>query len=333
MLLLALIPVAALAGDNTIEDPSLLEELAAISPLLVGLFTMAVITPTPSPSPALSLVAPIAAFVGLVGLLWLLITRTITPSRTRDLGYLSACGIAIVSAAAVHALTNSSAAESMAYGAAVVLAAGIAWLFRKGDAKAPEPMFPIVSQAPRVQHEEGEDVLTEAVNVCHLSNVDVVDESATQGTLAVVAVDGSKSLRIVLRTVGRTGGVPRILVIDDQEEFLDMVYWTLISGGKYKVETALGGYEGLLNIGIFRPDLVMLDVNMPDPDGLKVCRMVKSDPQTSSIKILAVSGEANSDTECELTAAGADAFLEKLVMVQNPGLLHTVILRLLRSAQ
>jgi CheY-like chemotaxis protein len=79
--------------------------------------------------------------------------------------------------------------------------------------------------------------------------------------------------------------------------------------GRYAVEVAADGYEGLLKVGTFRPHLLILDVRMPGLDGFQVCRKVKADPVTKDVRILAIT--ASLELREEIVAAGADAFLGK----------------------
>jgi CheY-like chemotaxis protein len=104
-----------------------------------------------------------------------------------------------------------------------------------------------------------------------------------------------------------------VLIVDDDEAFLatlsDAFTWQ--GHGHYKVEVAQDGYEGLIRVGGFRPDVLILDIRMPGLNGFKVCQRIKADPATRATRILAVSGYAQGDTMTQAFAAGADAFLAK----------------------
>jgi excisionase family DNA binding protein len=103
----------------------------------------------------------------------------------------------------------------------------------------------------------------------------------------------------------------RVLIIDDDPQTLATLADGLTWVGRYKVEVAQDGYEGLIKVGGFRPEVLVLDIRMPGLDGFQVCRRIKADPATRSIKILAVSGYAQGDTTTRAFESGADAFLEK----------------------
>ena len=77
----------------------------------------------------------------------------------------------------------------------------------------------------------------------------------------------------------------RILVVDDERDILDLARIILKSGG-YDVMTTTSGEEALRIISMKKPDLVLLDVVLPGVSGLDVCRLLKRDPGTRSIKVV-----------------------------------------------
>ncbi len=103
----------------------------------------------------------------------------------------------------------------------------------------------------------------------------------------------------------------KVLIVDDDAMLLATLSDALTWEGRYKVETAQDGYEGLIRVGGFRPDVLVLDIMMPGLDGFQVCRRVKADATTCATRILAISGYAQADTSTRALDAGADAFLEK----------------------
>ncbi len=106
-------------------------------------------------------------------------------------------------------------------------------------------------------------------------------------------------------------GPVRILIVDDDQKLLDTLVEALDWDKGYKVESAQDGYEGLIKVGTYRPHLLILDLRMPGLDGFHVCRKVKSDPVTSSTKILAMTGYSDQQARERILQAGADAFMEK----------------------
>ena len=66
----------------------------------------------------------------------------------------------------------------------------------------------------------------------------------------------------------------KVLVIDDERDVLDVVSYNLRKDG-YQVETAANGVDGVQKAKNFLPDLILLDVMMPDMDGIEVCRQLR----------------------------------------------------------
>lgn len=79
--------------------------------------------------------------------------------------------------------------------------------------------------------------------------------------------------------------MPKILIVDDDPDLVEAV--TMILESKdYDVIAAYGGVEGLEKAKTEEPDLIVLDVMMPDKDGYAVCKELKADPKYSKIPIL-----------------------------------------------
>ena len=77
----------------------------------------------------------------------------------------------------------------------------------------------------------------------------------------------------------------KILIVDDDPDLVEAVTMILESK-KYNVAAAYGGLEGLEKARTEKPDLIVLDVMMPDKDGYAVCKEMKADPKLSKIPIL-----------------------------------------------
>lgn len=105
---------------------------------------------------------------------------------------------------------------------------------------------------------------------------------------------------------------PAILVIDDSPQNLLLIDELL--SGEYRVKVAANGNRGL---AIARqtpaPDLILLDVRMPDPDGYEVCRQLKSDPATSDIPIIFLTALNDPADEAQGLARGAVDYITKPV--------------------
>lgn len=104
----------------------------------------------------------------------------------------------------------------------------------------------------------------------------------------------------------------KILITDDVPEVLEFLKGALESreGHSYEVDTATDGYEALIKVGSFNPDLLILDIRMPRIDGLEVCRRLRAEPATHDIKILAITAYAREEKD-NIIRAGADYCLPK----------------------
>lgn len=101
-----------------------------------------------------------------------------------------------------------------------------------------------------------------------------------------------------------------VLIVDDEPQMLDLLVELLTDHPRgFKIETASDGYEALIKLGSLRPALLILDVMMPKLDGIEVCRHLKRNPETQTIRILGLTGYP--EAVPALLAAGADACLTK----------------------
>jgi two-component system alkaline phosphatase synthesis response regulator PhoP len=79
-----------------------------------------------------------------------------------------------------------------------------------------------------------------------------------------------------------------VLVVDDEEHMVRLMEYNLIRHG-YDVLTAHDGLEAITKAGISVPDLILLDIRMPNMDGLEVCKILRGDERTQNIPIVIVS--------------------------------------------
>jgi len=77
----------------------------------------------------------------------------------------------------------------------------------------------------------------------------------------------------------------KILIIDDDSDFVEAIT-LILRPKKFEVVAAYNGKEGIEKVKSERPDLIVLDVMMPEKDGYSVCKELKSDPQWSHIPVL-----------------------------------------------
>lgn len=104
----------------------------------------------------------------------------------------------------------------------------------------------------------------------------------------------------------------RVLVVEDDASVRRMLVRT-IDGPDIDVETCEGGLEALIAIGKEAPDVLVLDIRIPQVNGLEVCRVLRSNEQLRPIKIVAITGEALSSEEEARLRSYADHFFRKPV--------------------
>ena len=102
----------------------------------------------------------------------------------------------------------------------------------------------------------------------------------------------------------------RILVVDDQEDNVFILEQLLQRNG-YQVAVARDGVEALEKAAEQRPDVVLLDINMPRMDGLEVCRRLKSDESMAGAAIILISARTEKGQRVEGLDAGADDYISK----------------------
>jgi two-component system, cell cycle response regulator len=115
---------------------------------------------------------------------------------------------------------------------------------------------------------------------------------------------------VPLGIVGRVPDPSKILVVDDSRTQLDWLVQVLEREG-YSVATASGGKEAIRKVRTEPPDLILLDMILPDMDGLEVARIVKKLPDDQFIPVIVLSVKADIDTKVAGLRIGADDFLAK----------------------
>ena len=103
-----------------------------------------------------------------------------------------------------------------------------------------------------------------------------------------------------------------ILIVDDQPELAGMMA-DLLGDAGYDTRTAGNGREALAEVQADPPDLLLLDVNMPELDGFEVATMLKADPVTATIPIIMVSAQEGRGSRLIGLESGAEDYLSKPV--------------------
>jgi len=102
----------------------------------------------------------------------------------------------------------------------------------------------------------------------------------------------------------------RILVVEDQED-LRGILCDLLTGSGFEVAEAADGREGVAKALSERPDLILMDIQLPVLDGYEATRRIKADPRLATTPIIAVSSFAMKGDEEKARASGCDHYITK----------------------
>jgi DNA-binding response OmpR family regulator len=101
-----------------------------------------------------------------------------------------------------------------------------------------------------------------------------------------------------------------IMIIDDEPDLCELIEFQLQKEG-YKTETLTKPLEAIGKARDFRPDLIILDVMMPELDGLRLCSMIKVDSELKDVPILFLTARSDADERVKGFERGADDYLIK----------------------
>jgi len=162
----------------------------------------------------------------------------------------------------------------------------------------------------------------EAAKVCKVSQQTII-RCFDNGQLKGFRVPGSKFRRIPREALYRfmkDNGIPtdalesgkrKVLVVDDDPDIVDVITKGLEEDGRFEIRVANTGFDAGMMVKEYRPDMIVLDVMLPDINGREVCHRVRSDAALEDVRILCISGMIEDDKIQELRLAGADDFMHK----------------------
>lgn len=162
----------------------------------------------------------------------------------------------------------------------------------------------------------------EAAKICKVSQQTII-RCFDSGQLKGFRVPGSRFRRIPreqLYTFMRDNGIPtdaldsgkrKLLIVDDDEDLVDLLVDHFKHDGRFDVRSVNNGFGAGMLIKEFRPDLVILDIMLPDINGLEVCQLVRGDKAMDDVRIICISGMVEEDKIQKLRDAGANDFMKK----------------------
>jgi excisionase family DNA binding protein len=162
----------------------------------------------------------------------------------------------------------------------------------------------------------------EAAKICKVSQQTII-RCFDNGQLKGFRVPGSRFRRIpreALYKFMKDNGIPtdalesgkrKVLLVDDDAELVELMSKVLEEDGRFEVRIASNGFDAGMMVKEYRPDLIVLDVMLPDINGKEVCHRVRADNTLEDVRILCISGMIEDDKIQELKLSGADDFLHK----------------------
>ena len=162
----------------------------------------------------------------------------------------------------------------------------------------------------------------EAAKICKVSQQTII-RCFDNGQLKGFRVPGSRFRRIpreALYKFMRDNGIPtdalesgkrKVLLVDDDFELVELMTKVLEEDGRFEVKTANNGFDAGMMVKEYRPDIIVLDVMLPDINGKEVCHRVRADSTLEDVRILCISGMLEEDKIQDLKLSGADEFLHK----------------------
>ena len=162
----------------------------------------------------------------------------------------------------------------------------------------------------------------EAAKICKVSQQTII-RCFDSGQLRGFRVPGSRFRRIPREALYRfmkenniptdalESGRRRILIVDDDQAVVELISEVLASDNRFEYKVVNNGFGAGMLANEYHPDLIILDVMLPDINGQVVCELIRQDPAMADIKIICISGMVEEDKIAELKAAGADDFLHK----------------------
>ena len=103
---------------------------------------------------------------------------------------------------------------------------------------------------------------------------------------------------------------PRILTVDDEQEMTELLAFSLGAAG-YDVDQAHDGVEALEKAQMYHPDLILLDVMLPELDGFSVCEILRRTPETASIPVILLTGWTSETARRLGLESGANDYMVK----------------------
>src|SRR6202790_1847284 len=162
----------------------------------------------------------------------------------------------------------------------------------------------------------------EAAKICKVSQQTII-RCFDNGQLKGFRVPGSRFRRIPrealykfmkdnsIPTDALESGKRKMLLVDDGHDLVELMTKGLEEDGRFEVRVASNGFDAGMMVKEYRPDMIVLDVMLPDINGKEVCHRVRADSTLEDVRILCMSGIIEEDKIKELRLSAAADFLHK----------------------
>lgn len=131
------------------------------------------------------------------------------------------------------------------------------------------------------------------------------------GTISFSGNQDTGTVFTVCFPTGMPAKEKKVLLVDDDEKVRKMLIRAFGKHRSYNVEAVGNGIEACLLMGNYRPDLLILDINMPEMDGVEVCRAISKDPVLEDIKVMIITGFPNNPQVKEIVKMGFERIYTK----------------------
>lgn len=147
---------------------------------------------------------------------------------------------------------------------------------------------------------------TKDIPIIFLSN------DSAHGISAPLAVAAPMNRRDVLRSIraATTAGKKKILIVDDEESFRDILKCALSEEG-YQISEAADGKQAIQTLDAIKPDLLLLDLNLPEVDGWGVLKHIAQSEELKHVEVLVISGQPLTDSETDVVHSHAADLIRK----------------------
>jgi len=160
------------------------------------------------------------------------------------------------------------------------------------------------------------DILTvsQASKYCRVSPKTIINWIEAGHIKSYKTVGGHRRIKKedLDRFLTERGMKKKILVVDDDKIIVETIVQSLEEDEYgYELISASDGFEAGIQVSHFKPDLIILDIMMPDINGYEVCKRIKMDPETKDTKIVVLSAYLDEEGYGKMKEYGADACFSK----------------------